>query len=179
MKFRIIISVITLTFLVYTKVYAQYSEALENKKGFNKFVLETPFKNYQNDLILNLTGFDGVKYYKYVKTDIKVVFGVEIKEIKLGFFENMLYTISIEFGAIEDFKIQQLDRNLVDIFGMPLSVDPNYFSEAKYQSNRVWKGQTVWLQRDTYSCDDVIAPCTTSIFLVSLRLRQLIKDKSF
>ena len=146
MKFRIIISVITLTFLVYTKVYAQYSEALENKKGFNKFVLETPFKNYQNDLILNLTGFDGVKYYKYVKTDIKVVFGVEIKEIKLGFFENMLYTISIEFGAIEDFKIQQLDRNLVDIFGMPLSVDQIISQKQNISMERT----TVWLQRDTY-----------------------------
>lgn len=177
---KILITLICTLFILLQFAKAQnYNEILDRKKGFNKFILESSFQIYKSDVKIDMIGFDNVKFYTYIKNDVKSVFGINIKKISLGFFEDKLYTINIDFGNITDDNISQIDNKLEELFGDPILSKPNHLSTQKFKSNAAWTGQIVWLQRDTYSCSNEYSPCETNIFLISKKLQQLIKEKSF
>ena len=180
MKKRIVLIV----FFLYFFNHATFSQDLSNldmKFGFNKFKLESSYEMYKSKLTPRLTssgkilkGYDGVKYYDYTGEDIKLVFGAFVKIVNLGFFNNKLYTISVEFIATSDEDENRIKEGLKDLFGyQPIS------SDSKYDWALSWETDKTYLQVCKHSCLYKYDPCRVEMFLFSKKLRAEVNNNQF
>lgn len=169
MKKIIIITVI----LFNLNAFGQGLKNLDKSFGINKFKLETLYSLYEKDLKYFDTNEQGVEFYIYTKSDISEVFGVNVKEIGLGFYENQLYTISIDFGIIEKQKNLKLVENIVAQYDTP-KISENF-------NERIWVAEwitgKIYLQASEYSCSSdltSILRCKTQLFIYSKNLKRKI-----
>lgn len=152
---------------------------LDNKMGFNKFKLESSYNLYKSQLKHHLTGPDSVVYYDYSGNDINKVFNVFVKKISLGFYENMLYTISIDFITVGKEDETILQNELQELFGNQKIFYNTSSSIVEYDWAMQWKSKNAFLQLDKISCNDDSNSCKVELFMLSKKLRVEIKNASF
>jgi len=160
--------------LLYLNSFGQGLKNLDKEFGINKFKLETSYSLYEKNLKYFDTSEQGVEFYIYTKSDIKEIFGVSVKEIGLGFYENQLYTISIDFDAISKQKNFELVENILKKYDTPKIAD-------NPTEERVWVAEWItgktYLQATEYSCSSdltSILRCKTQLFIYSKNLRRKI-----
>lgn len=159
--------------------YCQDLNNLDNKMGFNKFKLESSYDLYKSQLQYYLTGTDKVVYYKYIGNDIIRVFNVFVKDINLGFYNNILYTISIDFIVIDINEERKLRRELQELFGsQELYYNVNN-GEMKYEWVMTWESRNVYLQINKNYNENKYYPCDVDLFLLSKKLRIEMKNTAF
>lgn len=152
---------------------------LDNKMGFNKFKLESSYDLYKSQLNYRLTGQDKVIYYDYNGNDINSVFNVFVKRINLGFYKNMLYTISIDFITVDKEDETILQNELQELFGRQRISYNSSSSIGEYDWAMQWESKNVILQLDKISCNNNSNPCEVELFMLSKKLKIEIKNVSF
>jgi hypothetical protein len=174
-------SILLITFLLLSLTNANSQDLgnLDKKFGFNKFKLESPFSLYGKQLKYKLTGYDKVKYYDYVGNDIGLIFGCIVKGISLGFYNEKLYTISIDFTLNDDEDDIRIQKSLKELFGYQKVDYSNQSSGTKYEWAVVWKTNKTYLQANKISCDNLDNPCEVAIFLFSQKLRTELQNNQF
>ena len=76
---------------MYTNLcFSQDKNNLDKKYGINKFKLESTTSLYKGFLRTKIFKQDKVKYFDYIGTDIKDLFGFKVKEVILGFYKDKL-----------------------------------------------------------------------------------------
>ena len=160
---------------------AQDLSNLDKKNGYNKFNLESPYNDYKNDIKFLFEGYDKVKYYKYIKSDISMIFGVKVSEINLGFYKGKLYTISIDLGVTSTSEDMRLQSNLMELFGYQSLMESKSSKDKDfdYEWGLQWISQKVLMQLSKYSCMSKTSACETELFLYSKKIQQQIKNDSF
>ena len=133
-------------------IFSQNLAMLDKVYGFKKFKFGTSINKYADledvptKIVLN-----NVKMYRYTGNDLKNFYGVPIDEIKLSFYNDKLYKISVSFGTIYDeYTLSQFNiikDNLIANFGT------NYRSIEKNPGSQIidaygWRSTNVKL--DTY-----------------------------
>lgn len=164
--------------LSFSLIYSQDLTNLDNKFGFKKFKLETPYNLYSKQLKFHLKGYDNVMYYEYVGNDIGIVFGGIVKKINLGFYNQKLYTISIEL-ITDDTDDKRIQRELIGLFGYQ---KVNYSAssvDTKYDWAIAWSTNKTYLQANKVSCTNEYNPCRVEIFLYSQKLRRELNNNQF
>ncbi len=164
--------------LSFSLIYSQDLTNLDNKFGFKKFKLETPFNLYSKQLKFHLKGYDNVIYYEYVGNDIDLVFGGIVKKINLGFYNQKLYTISIEL-ITDDTDDKRIQRELIGLFGYQKVNYSTKGGETNYDWAVAWSTGKTYLQANKISCTDKYDPCRVEIFLYSKKLRSEINNNQF
>ena len=173
MKYFILISII----LLGASVKGQGLKNLDSDFGIKKFKLETSYSLYKNDLEYFDINSQGIEFYTYKKLDIKEVFGIPVKEIGLCFFNNKLYSISINFGVLSKNQNFILVNNIKNKYGLPHIIQPND-KERAYVAE--WVTGKTYLQATEYDCSSTLSSvsrCETELFIYSKNIkRQLPKD---
>ncbi len=149
--------------------YAQGLKDLDKTFGINKFKLKSLYSLYQKDLKYFDTTPQGVEFYLYIKGDIKELFGQSIEQISLGYIDNKLYVITINFGSIIKKEDLALLENLKSLYDIPEIIQPNK-DDLIYVAK--WETGKVYMQAEKYSCSKQIAPCETQLFIYSKELKK-------
>ncbi|MEX2234139.1 MAG: hypothetical protein WD824_18375 [Cyclobacteriaceae bacterium] len=154
----------------------QNIQNLDQKYGINIFKLGSTFSTYSGDCTFEAEGKDGVKYYQYSKWfNIKIFNSSAGKEVKLGFYKDKLYTVSIDLLLLNDDEYNSLLRDLESLFGDGI---PGPSSEM-YDYRYFWKTEKTYLGLEKYSCKSSYNACKTNIFIVSSKIAQEIKSDGF
>jgi hypothetical protein len=151
---------------------AQGLKNLDADFGINKFKLETSYSLHKNDLEYIGMKSQGIEGYKYKKTDIKEIFGIPVKEIGLCFFNNNLYSISINFGVLSKNQILILVENLKNRYDIPSIVQPND-KERVFVAE--WVTGKTYLQATEYDCLSTlnsVIRCETELFIYSKNIKR-------
>lgn len=164
--------------LNFSLIYCQDLTNLDNKFGFKKFKLETPLNLYSKQLKFHLKGYDNVMYYDYIGNDIGLVFGGIVKKINLGFYNQKLYTISIEL-ITDDNDDKRIQKELINLFGYQKVSYSASSDDTKYDWVISWTTNKTHLQANKVSCTDKYDPCSVWIFLYSKKLRSEINNNQF
>jgi hypothetical protein len=162
-----------------SNLHSQDLNNLDKKFGFNKFKLESSFSLYEKQLKFKLTGYDKVNYYDYTGNDIGLVFGCIVKRINLGFYNQKLYTISIDFISNTSGDDMRIQSELKDLFGYQDISYSARSSDTEYEWAISWKTAKTYLQANKISCTDKNNPCEVEIFLFSQKLRNEVKNNQF
>jgi hypothetical protein len=125
-----------------------------------------------------LKGFDNVMYYDYVGKDISLVFGSIVKKVNLGFYNQKLYTISIEL-ITDDSDDKRIQNELISLFGYQKVNYSSSSADVKYDWAVAWSTSKTYLQANKISCSDTYDPCKVVIYLFSKKLRKVVKDGCF
>ena len=142
---------LSILFLLFplTVVFSQNLIDHEKKNGFKQFKLRSTPEQIENiEKIENQYSKNPlIKEYKYVGNDIKAIFNVDIKDIKLNFFKDKLFAITIEFGdeekefTDEDFKL--ISYALEETYGKDIK---NAKTDENILKGSVWIGKKVTLE---------------------------------
>ena len=162
-----------------SNLHSQDLYNLDKKFGFNKFKLESPFSIYEKQLKFNFIGYDKVKYYEYTGKDIGLVFGCIVKKVNLGFYNQKLYTISIDFIANNENDDNRIQSELKGLFGYQNIKYSAHSSDKEFEWAISWKTEKTYLQANKVSCEDKYNPCEVQIFLYSQKLRNEVKNNQF
>jgi len=123
---------------------------LDIKNGFRHFKLgSSPSQNknivkndYQN------ASFPDVVVYNYYGTDLKSIFGVEIKSIKLSFFKSRLFSVSVTFGGVgKSFEMHEFNKIqgfLEQAYGTKWENISN--DDGTIANGSIWNGKNVKLE---------------------------------
>lgn len=149
--------------------YAQGLKDLDKTFGINKFKLKSLYSLYQKDLKYFDTTPQGVEFYIYTKEDIKVIFGQTIEQISLGYINNKLYVVTINFGSITKKEDLALLENLKTLYDIPEIIEPEK-DDLIYVAK--WETGKIYMQAEKYTCSKQIAPCETQIFIYSKELKK-------
>lgn len=154
---------------------------LDRKYGFNKFKLESNYNLYKDELKYNFSDKDGVKYYYYQGNDVKEIFETAVETINLGFYNQRLYTIAVEFLEKSSYNQKNVQNGLKEIFGYQ---EVGYKSETKINPDMEWsmKWETnkTYLQVDKVSCKSTnFNSCAFALFLFSKKLKSEILNSKF
>jgi hypothetical protein len=163
--------ILTTVFLLGLSAKGQSLKNLDTDFGIEKFKLESSYYIHKNDLQYFHINSQGVEFYTYKKLDIKEVFGVPIKEIMLSFFNNKLYSISINFGVLSKNQNLTLLDNLKNKYDLPSIIQPND-NERVYVAE--WITGKTYLQATEYDCLSTISSvsrCETELFIYSKYLK--------
>ena len=173
--------IIVIFFLIsnLSNIYSQDLNNLDKKFGFNKFKLESLFSTYEKQLKFNFMGYDKVKYYEYTGKDIGLVFGCIVKKINLGFYNQKLYTISIDFIANNENDDKRIQSELKGLFGYQNITYSAKSSDKEFEWAISWKTRKTYLQANKVSCEDKYNPCEVEIFLYSQKLSSEVKNNQF
>ena len=103
---RIVVILFFLPMLILSSGYSQSLNDLDIKNGFRHFKFGTSPSQIKNIVkqANHTSQNSNVTYYNYVGSDIDYVFFVKVYEIQLGFFNNKLFSIRIDFGNFEQKK---------------------------------------------------------------------------
>lgn len=160
-------------------IFSQTNTNLDNKNGFNKFKLGSNFNLHKSNLKFQTKDKNNVSYYTYIGQDIKSVFGVKIHEILIGYYKNKLYTISVDFGIIENSQSGKIVNELNKIFGEQ-EIETNRNSESfEYEWVISWSTNNVHLQMNKMSCSFEFKPCVVAFFLISKNIQKEIDLDKF
>jgi len=180
MKTRFRSKSLLLIFLAYLVVQPAFSQDLDNldsKFGVNKFKLESDISLYKGNLAFDLKGDDKVAYYMYKGNDFKSLFGVALSYCALGFYENKLYSISIQFGLLPKRDEDLLHYKLKELFGVPnfgIGKTPiNYLWHYKWETTKTYLGF------EKLSEDSDYKPGHVSIFMLSSKMNSQINNDNF
>jgi hypothetical protein len=157
-------------------VSAQNLSNLDNKYGINIFKLGSPINNYAKDCTFETNDNNGVKYYTYNKWyAIKILGFSATNDVHLGFYNDKLYTISIDLAIFDQIEFDQFQKKLEELFGhsIPAKRDPMY--DDRY----FWKTYKTFLGLEKYSCSSSYKPCKTSIYILSNIIDEQIKSAGF
>jgi hypothetical protein len=163
-------------------VFCQDLQNLDKKMGFNKFKLESKFDNYKAQLSLLTTDKDGVKFYEYSSNDIPHIFGIPFKnKITLGFYKNLLYSISIGFTYTTENDDLILQEKFKNLFGYTaISYDQHISNISNYEWVMQWDAKRALLQVGKHKLNSEFPlPWTTEIFMVSKKIQSEILNDSF
>ncbi|WP_297510183.1 hypothetical protein [Flavobacterium sp.] len=170
---------IIFTFLSSLTLFSQTNANLDKKNGFNKFKLGSNTELHKKNLKYFAKNKDNVTFYYYIGSDIQNVFNVKIDKILLGYYKNKLYTISIDFGVLNDSVSGKLIRELEKIFG-DVEIETNEKSETfEYEWVAAWSTDNIHMQINKMSCSFEFKPCSVSIFLNSKKIEQEIQNDKF
>jgi hypothetical protein len=158
---------------------AQSSSNLDIKNGFNKFKLGSDISLHKSKLKFDAKDKNNVSYYIYIGKDINSVYGVKVQEILVGYYKNKLYTISVEFGSIENNISGKIIKELNKIFGEE-EIEPFRNSETfEYEWVITWSTNNVHLQMNKMSCSFEFKPCVVAFFLISKPIQKKIEMDKF
>lgn len=161
-------------------VKSQDLNNLDRKFGFNKFKLESPFNLYQSQLKYLFTGNDKVKYYEYSARDIGLIFDCIVEKVRLGFYNQKLYTISIDFIVIDNSDEIRIQKELKSLFGYQRTTyDTESSPGFRYEWAVAWKTEKTFLQASKFHCENIKNPCGVEIFLFSQKIRNEIQNNKF
>lgn len=170
MKNFIAISIILFGF----SVNGQGLKNLDNDFGIKKFKLESSYSLYKNDLKYFHIDSKGVEFYTYNKLDIKEVFGIPVKKIGLCFFNNKLYSISINFGKLSKNQNFTLVDNIKAKYDLPNIIQPDD-NEREYVAE--WVTGKTYLQATEYDCSSTlssVSACETEVFMYSKNMKRIL-----
>lgn len=170
MKF-IFLFICSLNFACFT--YSQNLTSLDRRYGVGNFKLESAFDQYSGDCSFEMSDNDGVKYYNYNKYYQVKIFGSMVSKVKLGFFNNKLYMVSIELSALDNFN--DLKNKLSELFGPEIPGPQNEMYDDRY----FWKGEKTYLAMEKFSCNSPYNPCAKTLFIMSLKVSEEIKSNGF
>lgn len=170
-----------LLFLFINNAFGQDLINLDRKMGFNKFRLETSFNNYKTNLKFLATDKQKVKHYEYIGKDITSIFGITHKSIILSFYNNSLYSISINFNYTTEQEDAILQKKLKELFGYTkTSYDAESESGTESEYALMWKSSKVLLQLGKYKViPGITIPWVTEIFFLSKKIKAEISDSEF
>lgn len=172
MKFLIIIAFFG---ILPTTAFNQYT-SIDTKYGFNRFKLESSYELEKSNLEFIFQGkTDGVKYYKYKKSDVNDVFGEKFRELNLGYYKNQLYTINIDFGYLPKESESMIMVKMAEIFGRPHILG----TKTPYDNGYLWTGDKSVMQLGRYSNEYLKDPLGVELFMISKILDSKIKQDSF
>lgn len=164
--------ILTTIILLALSAKGQGLKNLDADFGIKKFKLESSYSIYKNDLKYLWINSQGVDFYTYEKLDIKEVFGIPVKEIGLCFFNNKLYSISINFGVLSKNQSLTLVENLKNKYDLPHIIQPND-NERVYVAE--WVTGKTYLQATEYDClatlSSVSSRCETELFIYSKNIK--------
>ena len=144
-----------LTLLLYTGLFAQTIDKLDEKNGFKDFTLGDNLTKWGNQLSYEGKWDDGSLAYLYKGTCCNKVFSYEIEKTILRFSKNKLvgiylttqkfqkgYKESGEYTKWRSDDFESIKSSLSYLFGKPTTVDtPKDTGEVKY----IWAGKKVML----------------------------------
>lgn len=160
-------------------IYCQTNSNLDIKNGFNKFKLGSDISLNKSKLKFHVKDKNNVSFYKYKGQDIISVFGVKIQEISVGYYKNKLYTISVDFGSIENNISGKIIKELNKIFGEQ-EIETYRNSESfEYEWVISWSTNNVHLQMNKMSCSFEFKPCDVAFFLISKKIQKEIELDKF
>ena len=136
-------------FIIINSIFSQQLVDLDKKNGFKQFSLRSSPEQINNiEKIENQYSKNPlIKEYRYIGDDIKAIFNVDIKEIKLNFFKNKLFSLTIEFGDEnrefndEDYKL--ISYALMETYG---KVIKNAKTDENILKGSAWIGEKVILE---------------------------------
>ena len=136
-----------LLFIILPSAYGQSGSVadLDLKYGFKHLKFGKNYLNYKNVLSSTpsiLPHYPTRKSYDYINVDIKDLYGVEIKNIQLGFCNDQLLSIQLNFPfniSTDDFD--RISYSLGVAFGKG-----EYKEESKSDYGYFWSGKKVKMQ---------------------------------
>lgn len=149
--------------------YSQGLKDLDKAFGINKFKLKSSYSLYKEHLKYFDTTPQGIEFYYYTKGDVKKLFGQSVEQISLGYVDNKLYVITINFGSIDKKEDLALLENLKTLYDIPEIIQPAK-DDLIYVAK--WETGKIYMQAEEYSCSKQIAPCETQIFIYSKELKK-------
>ena len=134
---------ISLLFLMFNLfIWAQDTNNLDTKYGFNKFKLETPLSQLKS-FCKYLSSFEGTDMYRYTGSQIDGIFGYfNVKTLNLYFYKGKLQEIEIIFGSLTVENNEYINRKLLGLYGYPQKQMP---TDEFYEFCNVWLGQKTTL----------------------------------
>ena len=97
----------------------------------------------------------------------------------MGFYNQKLYTISIDFIANDKEDDIRIQKSLKELFGYQKTLYSAESPDTKYEWAVVWKTNKTYLQANKISCDNIDNPCAVQIFVFSQKLRTEVKNNQF
>jgi hypothetical protein len=147
MKKILLLSTLFLIFLC--KIYGQSINNLDIKNGFRHLKFGSHANQISNIIKSQSQFLDNPRVieYNYIGTDISTVFGVNVESINLSFFDDKLFSISVNFGSMSnsiDFEFSNFNAirsSLEQTYGKgwvgPVNSDGIYLNGAIWDGNRV------------------------------------------
>lgn len=133
-------------------VFSQSTTDLDNKNGFRHFKFGTSTSKIKG-IDINEKQYSNNPYitsYMYNTNDIKYIVNVEIEDVKLHFFKDQLFMISLNFGDYDtktDFSIKDYNTLLSWLeqsFGTKWLKPEN--SDGTITNGAIWEGDKVTLE---------------------------------
>ncbi|PZP44683.1 MAG: hypothetical protein DI598_14195 [Pseudopedobacter saltans] len=148
--------------------------------GIAIFKFGENISKFNKDLKLSMKGYgDNCNYYRYKGNQLNTLFKVPVKEVKLGYYKNRLWFISIDFDSsiIGDNGNKYLISRLDGILGKGSF---SYSSDNGKDWSEQWSTSKNVLQICKYKADlsNGQAP-NTQIFLINKSLYEEYKLDAF
>ncbi len=99
-------------------VFGQTLELSEYRK-LDRFVLGSPVDQFEDQIRLDVSISYGQDYYIFTGKEPDVFLGLRIRQIKLGFFDDLMNYIDFYFRKPDDAAFASLKENLTTMFGIP------------------------------------------------------------
>lgn len=148
MKLRIICTALFIT--ISQLSIGQSINDLDIKNGFRNFKLGTSpsqNKNLIKDEKQN-PAFPNVVTYKYYGKDLETIFSIKVESVKLSFYKNRLFSISINFGDFgKSFELHEYNTilsTLKQVYGVKYQNPSN--DEGIITNGAIWDGKNVKLE---------------------------------
>jgi len=147
---KYLISVTLLLFTIQVSLFCQNLDRLDKTNGFRKFKLGSSLLSFSNLKVEpDKIKLKGVTHYIYNGNDITDFYGVPIEYIRLSFYKNKLYQITVSFGTVfKEYRYEEFDlvqTNLEVNFGR----DYHHVSpapQAEILNGCIWDGKIVRLE---------------------------------
>ena len=113
----------------------------------------------------------GTEFYDYIKGDIKMLYGQNVKTINLAFINNKLYNITVVFGIIDETIKWELIDLLKEKYDVPELIHPN--NHIVYIAR--WETGKTLMHLEEYTCSSPVFECETHLFMQSKSLAKLLE----
>ena len=133
--------------------YSQSPDILEGKYGFQIFKFGTGISEHQQNLgesVFNARNNPLVKSYTYTGDCCQVLFGVEVEDISLAYYKNVLFQVTVNFFLFSEEEHRKVLFSLEQLFGKPLSVGTLGNPGLEGGTSHIWKSDRVQLELIRY-----------------------------
>lgn len=130
--------------------FGQSVNDLDLKNGFRSFKLGTSPSENKNIIKVEKQNpaFPNVVVYKYLGKDLESVFGIKVESVKLSFYKNKLFSISINFGdfgkSFELYEYNTILSTLKQVYGAKYQNPSN--EDGIIMNGAIWDGKHVKLE---------------------------------
>lgn len=128
--------------------FGQVIGKLDSYNGFKQFKFGKPASSFKNlELVKSTMNLKNVTSYNYTGKDITDFSGIKIADIRLDFFNNKLYKVSVGFSDFDqnDYSIGEFNvvkMALTSNFGEPNECQ---FTDPSMLNCAIWDGNNVRL----------------------------------